>query len=91
MYIAGTNGDDADDKAKIPVVQQKGRFKVTSENVDLEKVSLDLMLSPFSPSLNFNRHMRVYTHTHTSVSHFGLLFQVAPSPTLQKSYSMQVL
>lgn len=47
MYIAGTNGDDADDKAKIPVVQQKGRFKVTSENVDLEKVSLDLMLSPF--------------------------------------------
>ncbi|KAL9275617.1 Serine/threonine-protein kinase fray2-like protein, partial [Drosera capensis] len=30
---------DAEDKAKVPVVQQKGRFKVTSENVDLEKVS----------------------------------------------------
>ncbi|KAL9264759.1 Serine/threonine-protein kinase fray2-like protein, partial [Drosera capensis] len=33
------NGKDAEDKAKVPVVQQKGRFKVTSENVDLEKVS----------------------------------------------------
>ncbi|KAL9265126.1 Serine/threonine-protein kinase fray2-like protein [Drosera capensis] len=34
-----TNGEDAEDKAKVPLVQQKGRFKVTSENVDLEKVS----------------------------------------------------
>lgn len=33
------NSDELDEKAKIPVVQQKGRFKVTSENVDFEKVS----------------------------------------------------
>ncbi|KAK9922889.1 hypothetical protein M0R45_031328 [Rubus argutus] len=32
------NNDELDEKAKAPVVQQKGRFKVTSENVDLEKV-----------------------------------------------------
>jgi serine/threonine-protein kinase OSR1/STK39 len=32
------NSDDTDDKAKVPVVQQRGRFKVTSENVDPEKV-----------------------------------------------------
>ncbi|KAB1212166.1 hypothetical protein CJ030_MR5G001752 [Morella rubra] len=32
------NSDELDEKAKAPVVQQKGRFKVTSENVDLEKV-----------------------------------------------------
>ncbi|XP_031386953.1 serine/threonine-protein kinase fray2 isoform X3 [Punica granatum] len=32
------NNDDLDEKAKVPVVQQRGRFKVTSENVDLEKV-----------------------------------------------------
>ncbi|XP_059643479.1 serine/threonine-protein kinase BLUS1 isoform X2 [Cornus florida] len=32
------NSDELDEKAKCPVVQQKGRFKVTSENVDLEKV-----------------------------------------------------
>ncbi|XP_052174904.1 uncharacterized protein LOC127789881 isoform X2 [Diospyros lotus] len=46
------NVDELDEKAK-PVIQQKGRFKVTSENVDLGKV--------------------------------------APSPMMQKSYSMQVL
>ncbi|XP_027121865.2 uncharacterized protein [Coffea arabica] len=33
------NSDELDEKAKCPVVQQKGRFKVTSENVDFEKVS----------------------------------------------------
>ncbi|KAI3455170.1 hypothetical protein Pfo_011833 [Paulownia fortunei] len=32
------NGDEVDEKAKNPVVQQKGRFKVTSENVEMEKV-----------------------------------------------------
>ncbi|XP_031257882.1 uncharacterized protein LOC116115894 isoform X1 [Pistacia vera] len=47
------NNDELDEKAKPPVIQQKGRFKVTSENVYLEKV--------------------------------------APSPTLQKSHSLQVL
>ncbi|XVF27178.1 hypothetical protein REPUB_Repub14bG0084300 [Reevesia pubescens] len=36
--IAEVNSDDLDEKAKPPVVQQRGRFKVTSENVDLEKV-----------------------------------------------------
>ncbi|XVF87021.1 hypothetical protein PTKIN_Ptkin18bG0087000 [Pterospermum kingtungense] len=36
--IAAVNSDDLDEKAKPPVVQQRGRFKVTSENVDLEKV-----------------------------------------------------
>ncbi|XXG51755.1 hypothetical protein AAC387_Pa03g0254 [Persea americana] len=34
---AASNADGHDEKAKEPVVQQKGRFKVTSENVDLEK------------------------------------------------------
>ncbi|KAJ0074800.1 hypothetical protein Patl1_34839 [Pistacia atlantica] len=50
---AEANNDELDEKAKPPVIQQKGRFKVTSENVYLEKV--------------------------------------APSPTLQKSHSLQVL
>lgn len=36
---AVNNGDEVDDKAKNPVVQQKGRFKVTSENVETEKVN----------------------------------------------------
>ncbi|KAF2323072.1 hypothetical protein GH714_033155 [Hevea brasiliensis] len=32
------NSDELDEKAKPPVVQQRGRFKVTSENVGIEKV-----------------------------------------------------
>ncbi|KAK4780440.1 hypothetical protein SAY87_016546 [Trapa incisa] len=36
--VGKSPGDDPEEKAKVPVVQQKGRFKVTSENVDLEKV-----------------------------------------------------
>ena len=32
--------DEQDEKVKCQVVQQKGRFKVTSESVDLEKVNL---------------------------------------------------
>ncbi|XP_007024814.2 PREDICTED: serine/threonine-protein kinase BLUS1 isoform X1 [Theobroma cacao] len=36
---SAVNSDDLDEKAKPPVVQQRGRFKVTSENVDLEKVA----------------------------------------------------
>ncbi|KAL6497152.1 hypothetical protein OROGR_029081 [Orobanche gracilis] len=38
------NGDDVDEKAKNPVVQQKGRFKVTSENVETEKAVPTLIL-----------------------------------------------
>ncbi|KAK4395474.1 Serine/threonine-protein kinase fray2 [Sesamum angolense] len=38
-YYAAVNGDEVDEKVKNPVVQQKGRFKVTSENVETEKVA----------------------------------------------------
>lgn len=41
LYIHdAANSEEIDEKAKRPVVQQKGRFKVTSENVDVEKVSI---------------------------------------------------
>ncbi|XP_052115831.1 serine/threonine-protein kinase BLUS1 isoform X2 [Arachis duranensis] len=36
---SSANAEETDEKAKIPVVQQRGRFKVTSENVDPEKVA----------------------------------------------------
>ncbi|KAF8400453.1 hypothetical protein HHK36_013751 [Tetracentron sinense] len=42
--ISAANSDDLDEKSKGAVVQQKGRFKVTSENVDLEKVVPSPML-----------------------------------------------
>ncbi|KAI4355868.1 hypothetical protein L6164_004599 [Bauhinia variegata] len=37
---SSANSDDTDEKTKVPVVQQRGRFKVTSENVDLEKAHM---------------------------------------------------
>ncbi|XP_030546880.2 serine/threonine-protein kinase OSR1 isoform X3 [Rhodamnia argentea] len=49
-----TNVDDLDEKAKVPVVQQKGRFKVTSENVESEKVAP-------SPILQKSHSMQVFT------------------------------
>ncbi|KAK4374686.1 hypothetical protein RND71_005363 [Anisodus tanguticus] len=36
---ASGSSEDFEEKTKYQVVQQRGRFKVTSENVDLEKVS----------------------------------------------------
>lgn len=56
---AAGNSDEIDERGKIPVVQQKGRFKVTSENVDLEKVH--------SPSLQKSQSMQVITQ-HPAVS-----------------------
>lgn len=44
VILNAANNDELDEKAKVPVVQQKGRFKVTSENVDLEKVCLIFQL-----------------------------------------------
>ncbi|MCD7459018.1 hypothetical protein HAX54_039814 [Datura stramonium] len=38
LYLAGSS-EDIEEKTKYQVVQQRGRFKVTSENVDLEKVT----------------------------------------------------
>ena len=37
--LVAANSEDTDDKATVPVVQRRGRFKVTSESVDLEKVT----------------------------------------------------
>lgn len=48
LIIAVRSDEQVDEKAKAPVVQQKGRFKVTSENVDLEKVIFkDFSISAF--------------------------------------------
>ncbi|KAJ0984924.1 hypothetical protein J5N97_003280 [Dioscorea zingiberensis] len=39
-----TSVEDLEDKSKVPVVQQKGRFKVTSESVDMDKALPPLSL-----------------------------------------------
>ncbi|CAL1376988.1 unnamed protein product [Linum trigynum] len=56
------SSEETDDKTKPPVVQQRGRFKVTSENVDIEKV-------PPSPLLQKSHSMQVRGSTdETSLS-----------------------
>lgn len=49
-----TNDEEQDEKAKAPVIQQKGRFKVTSESVDVEKAAA-------SPILQKSHSMQVIT------------------------------
>ncbi|XP_010429864.1 PREDICTED: STE20/SPS1-related proline-alanine-rich protein kinase-like isoform X2 [Camelina sativa] len=54
--------DETDDKSKPPVVQQRGRFKVTSENLDIEKVVVP------SPILQKSHSMQVLCqHASTSL------------------------
>ena len=49
QIIVAANGDEFDEKGKAPVVQQRGRFKVTSENVDLENVILLIVVLIYLP------------------------------------------
>ncbi|XP_019155771.1 PREDICTED: serine/threonine-protein kinase BLUS1-like [Ipomoea nil] len=65
------NGEDSDDKTKCPIVQQKGRFKVTSENVDLEKV-------PPTPMLPKSHSVQAFTQ-HPSVSQSFAPESMAPN------------
>ncbi|XP_068652640.1 serine/threonine-protein kinase BLUS1-like [Aristolochia californica] len=55
---SGTSNSDHDEKSKGPVVQQRGRFKVTSENVELEKVVLSSLPAP-APILQKSHSMQV--------------------------------
>ncbi|GAU16171.1 hypothetical protein TSUD_298010, partial [Trifolium subterraneum] len=62
---SSANSDDTDDKAKVPVVQQRGRFKVTSENVDPEKVAP-------SPILQKSHSMQVISQHNAAPVHSPL-------------------
>ncbi|KAE8667186.1 serine/threonine-protein kinase OSR1-like isoform X2 [Hibiscus syriacus] len=88
-----------EEKAKPPVVQQKGRFKVTSENVGLEKVTA-------SPLLQKSRSMQVLTtNPPTSLAAtsdpsssipaanhlFPLLQSVLQTNILQREYILNVM
>lgn len=42
LFLAVVPCNDNDEKAKVLVVQQRGRFKITSDNVDLKKVIEDV-------------------------------------------------
>ncbi|XP_068649168.1 uncharacterized protein [Aristolochia californica] len=55
---SGTPNSDHDEKSKGPVVQQKGRFKVTSENVEFEKMVPSSLPTP-APLLQKSHSMQV--------------------------------
>ncbi|CAJ1951463.1 unnamed protein product [Sphenostylis stenocarpa] len=72
---SSANSDDTDEKSKVPVVQQRGRFKVTSENVDPEKVAP-------SPVLQKSHSMQVFSQHNAAVSvHPTLPLLPAPEAT----------
>lgn len=79
-FIASS--EDLDEKVK-PVVQQRGRFKVTSENVDLEKVLACLLYIMSVRLIIFLKQVIVFMN-------FLQVVAAPPSPALQKSISMQV-
>ncbi|KAH1240096.1 Serine/threonine-protein kinase fray2 [Glycine max] len=59
---SSANSDDTDEKSKVPVVQQRGRFKVTSENVDPEKVAPPPVLQKSHSVQVFSQHNAASTH-----------------------------
>ncbi|XP_012573274.1 uncharacterized protein [Cicer arietinum] len=70
---SAATSDDTDEKAKVPVVQQRGRFKVTSENVDPDKVSP-------SPVLQKSHSMQVISQHSTPLhSPYPLLSTISDS------------
>nr|KYP53881.1 Serine/threonine-protein kinase fray2 [Cajanus cajan] len=60
---SSATSDDTDEKSKVPVVQQRGRFKVTSENVDPEKVAPSPVLQKSHSMQVFSQHNVASMHT----------------------------
>ncbi|XP_022153498.1 STE20/SPS1-related proline-alanine-rich protein kinase isoform X2 [Momordica charantia] len=74
-----TNDEEQDEKAKAPVIQQKGRFKVTSENVDVDRAA-------GAPILQKSHSMQVLTsNSATTTSLPSNLPTPALSPPLPSS------
>ncbi|XWS16082.1 hypothetical protein CRYUN_Cryun34aG0055100 [Craigia yunnanensis] len=98
------NIDDLDEKAKPPVVQQRGRFKVTSENVDLEKVVASPVLQKShsmqvgtsevltaNPVVSLAPPSDVATSTPAAHHHFPLLQSVLQTNILQRENILNLM
>ncbi|KAK7349072.1 hypothetical protein VNO77_06136 [Canavalia gladiata] len=77
---SSANSDDTDEKSKVPVVQQRGRFKVTSENVDPEKVAP-------SPVLQKSHSMQVISQHNAAPLHTPLPLVAASSDAISSNIS----
>ncbi|KAF3520245.1 hypothetical protein DY000_02062130 [Brassica cretica] len=71
--------DESEDKSKPPVVQQRGRFKVTSENLDIDKVVP-------SPILQKSHSMQVLGHHSAASLPPSVSGADVPLPNLTSSY-----
>ncbi|XP_058003868.1 uncharacterized protein LOC110651044 isoform X3 [Hevea brasiliensis] len=89
---AAPNSDELDEKAKPPVVQQRGRFKVTSENVGIEKaVALPILQKSHSmqvlhqhPIMSIPSSSDAVSSTLSGHSLFPLLNSVLQTNILQR-------
>lgn len=69
--------DEPDDKSKPPVVQQRGRFKVTSENLDIDKVT-----SIFMALRGKKRVICLLTHVFLFICIFVFTFSLSGSSSI---------
>ncbi|XP_010532051.1 PREDICTED: STE20/SPS1-related proline-alanine-rich protein kinase-like isoform X2 [Tarenaya hassleriana] len=81
---SGVPVDESDDKSKPPVVQQRGRFKVTSENLEIEKVVP-------SPILQKSHSMQVLSQHPALSLASSVSGSDAISPNLSSSYIYQLV
>ncbi|KAK4350158.1 hypothetical protein RND71_029471 [Anisodus tanguticus] len=80
-----TSSEDFDEKTKGHVVQQRGRFKVTSENVDLEKVIPQTLAAtlPLPPDAT--------TPNLLTPSHFPVLQSILEANILQRDSILRLM
>ncbi|KAL9386483.1 hypothetical protein Peur_019607 [Populus x canadensis] len=91
--LLGASSDEPDEKAKLPVVQQRGRFKVTSENVDIEKAlspqlvlqkSYSMQVLTQHPGISFPSISEAIPSTLSGHSQFPVLHSVLQTNITQR-------
>ncbi|XP_050379693.1 serine/threonine-protein kinase BLUS1 [Argentina anserina] len=85
IILEAVNIEELDEKVKAPVVQQKGRFKVTSENVDLEKVVVPIPILQKSHSLQVRSFEVISMNLANPLQSSALPSPLAPSPLTNPS------
>ncbi|KAK3219215.1 hypothetical protein Dsin_013185 [Dipteronia sinensis] len=94
---SSANSDEPEEKVKPPVIQQRGRFKVTSENVYMEKVSATPMLQKSHSMQVLTQHPTISVPpsdampTTLSGSLFPMLHSVLQTNILQRESILSIM
>ncbi|KAK2651739.1 hypothetical protein Ddye_011595 [Dipteronia dyeriana] len=94
---SSANSDEPEEKVKPPVIQQRGRFKVTSENVYMEKVVATPMLQKSHSMQVLTQHPTISVPpsdampTTLSGSLFPMLHSVLQSNILQRESILSIM